>query len=814
MKTRTVLAVPHTELNTPYVGLLQPVFDIRGGETYKSDPLDYPNRGFVFTPSAFAEINEAFPPGTLVQLDIEENHASSLPSNHPDFARFILCKNGWGEPDRWAVQLVVDAPFSKDKRTIILDEVPRHPIWLRDPEKKRLYGPFDTTATKLPTGEVSVQLQPPTMVPFAPERDEHSIASLSERAVETVEVEGVEYVYFTREEFAKKTVEWVDFSTDEVLLELIRDLAGTSAPLAPEQLERLRDLLASGVKVDARFTKERVKRAAALLDQASQWQDHRHALIEEYLATERGAEHVERYLDAHQEELVDRAFHKHHGQVLERVQQHTRTLAELASEVHARKAEIAELQKVDTDALRARRAALESELQGLRDEVAELREQVEAGNALLDLKAAAKAQAADYLAKKAELEKLRRERDELQQVSARLRKEAQRDLSDLRSRLTSIKPYVDSLTGAAVQARPQREIQLPRVTRQAPASLPALVDKMHDALMAANHRVAKRDVANAFTGILTSPLTILAGLPGVGKTSLITRLAEVLGMAQGSQFLTVRVPRGWRSRQDILGYHNPITGDYERAPTGLYALLEHHQKSDTPVPSWVLFDEANLSAPEHYLSDFLGMMDEVADRTLATGAPGEIFTVPQHLRFIFTINQDHSVEALTPRVLDRAAVIYVPPPESFEAANTYTNAAFESDGTLSMEMLDKLLESVPNDLTPSEDATLKRIIKVLHDNNPSLGVPTRISPRKHRRVLRHTTTLRHILGVNAGLDALDNAVATHVLPLVRGSGNAYRARLDALAREVESLQVSHVLLNRIIAAGEASFDEYNFQTLA
>jgi len=282
----------------------------------------------------------------------------------------------------------------------------------------------------------------------------------------------------------------------------------------------------------------------------------------------------------------------------------------------------------------------------------------------------------------------------------------------------------------------------------------------------------------------------------------VTRLADILGMAKGTQFLTVRVPRGWRGRQDVLGYHNPITGEYERAPTGVYAMLEWHQRTDLQVPAWLLFDEANLSAPEHYLSDFLGMMDEVADRSLATGAPGEIFTVPDYLRFVFTINQDHSVEALTPRVLDRAAVVYVPPPDSFGAANTYSSGTTGSTHTLTMEQLRGLLSAVPGELNASEDATLKKVVKVLHDNNPRMGMPTRISPRKHRRVLMHTTTMRHILGVNAGLDALDHAIATHVLSLIRGSGKVYRARLDALTRETESLPVSAGLLQRIIAAGD------------
>jgi hypothetical protein len=811
---RTVLAVPHAELNSPFVGLLRPVFDLRAGETFKSDPRDYPNRGLVFTPSLFDEICDATPRGTVVQLQIEENLASSLAPTDPNFAKYIVCKNGWGEAERWAVQLVIDHPFDKSNRTIHLKESPRHPIWLRDPNTRRLYGPFDTTARKLATGGVAIDLQPPDAIPFAPSRDEHAIASISMHAVELEEIDGVEYLAFTRAEFAKKTVEWIDFSTDEALLNMVRELASTSTPLTLAQIEHLRSLLSISMNAGSPLTNERVKRAAALLDSAAGWQEHRHTLIEEYFATGRGAEHVERYLQTNRDDLVDQAFHKHYAYVLERVQEHTLNLTNLAIQIKARKDELDALQNVDTGALTAKREELESQLEGHRNELDLLKAQLNAGHAILDVQMELEHHAQALDAAKVELETLKREHDELEQVRDRLRAEAERDLNDLRSRLTSIKPYVDTLTGASIKQHVKTEVKEPTPAVEAPASLPALVDKMHESLLAANHRIAKRDVANVFSGILTSPLTILAGLPGVGKTSLVTRLAEILGMANGSQFLTVRVPRGWRGRQDILGYHNPITGEYERAPTGIYAMLEWHQRTKLEVPAWLLFDEANLSAPEHYLSDFLGMMDEVADRNLATGAPGEVFQVPDHLRFVFTINQDHSVEALTPRVLDRAAVVYVPPPDSFEAASTYSSATKHSTGTLTMDQLRKLLDDVPSDLNASEDATLKKVVKVLHDNNPRMGIPTRISPRKHRRVQKHTTTMRHILGVNAGLDALDHAVATHVLSLVRGSGKTYRARLDALAREIESLPVSAGLLQRIIVAGEAAFDEYHFQTLA
>lgn len=812
---RTVLAIPHTQLGSKPLGLLEPIFEIRNGETVRSDPNDYPNRGLIFTPNRYDEIEDNFPPGTLVQLQIEENLSSSLPPNDPAFAKYIVAKEGISEPDRWLVQVVIEHPFSVENRTIVMDDAPRHPLWVRDPDTHHLYGPFDTSgARKLPTGEMAFDLQPPATIPFAPNHPEHTVAKLSYRAVETEEIDDVEYLYFTRAEFEKKTVEWIDYSTDKALLELAQSLASTHADITPAQLESLQAALANAPASGSGLDKERVRRAAKLLDKVAGWQEHRQTLIEEYLTTEAGRSHLDRYLDNHQEKLLDQAFEKHHDKLNQRIHEHTMRLTAIAAEIEERNAELEELKKIDTDALRARKAELESELQDQRDELKTIKDLIDAGNESINLNEVLweRQSMLDELVHAIGV--LTEERDELEAVRTKLREEAQADLNELRGRLTSLKPYVDTLTGASVKVGARISVEEPRITRAAPASLGELVDKMHEALQAANHHVGKKDVANAFTGILTSPLTILAGLPGVGKTSLVTRLAEILGLARGSQFLTVRVPRGWRSRQDILGYHNPITAEYEQAPTGLYSLLQWHQKRDPAVPAWVLFDEANLSAPEHYLSDLLPMMDEAADRRLATGAPGESFQVPEHARFIFTINQDHSVESLTPRVLDRAAVIHVPPPETIDAVTAYTQAVKPAEGTLTVEMLEKLLAAVPTTPSASEDATFKKIVKVLHDSNPDLGVPTRISPRKNRRVIKHTTTMRHILGVNTGLDALDHAIASHVLPLVRGSGKNYRARLDALTQEVESLPVSASLLARIVAAGEANFDEYNYQTLA
>lgn len=60
--------------------------------------------------------------------------------------------------------------------------------------------------------------------------------------------------------------------------------------------------------------------------------------------------------------------------------------------------------------------------------------------------------------------------------------------------------------------------------------------------------------------------------------------------------------------------------------------------------------------------------------------------------------------------------------------------------------------------------------------------------------------------------ALDVAVLQHILPLIRGSGNRFGKRLEALKRELDTveLQLSSSYLARMIAFGESDLHTYDF----
>ena len=188
----------------------------------------------------------------------------------------------------------------------------------------------------------------------------------------------------------------------------------------------------------------------------------------------------------------------------------------------------------------------------------------------------------------------------------------------------------------------------------------------------AHARIAARHGESVLTavqlGLMTKSLLILRGSPGVGKSDLATSLVDD---PQRERTLTVVVDPTWRGREDLLGHVNPIHSEFEPTATTefLRKAAEAWERGDRRT-RLLVFEEFNLSQPEFWLSEILVRSgyaaDARAERMIALGgtrvrgwastAKPEVFLSPA-LRMVGTINSDHTVKSLSPRVLDRAAVI-------------------------------------------------------------------------------------------------------------------------------------------------------------
>ena len=170
-----------------------------------------------------------------------------------------------------------------------------------------------------------------------------------------------------------------------------------------------------------------------------------------------------------------------------------------------------------------------------------------------------------------------------------------------------------------------------------------------------------------------SPLTVLAGVSGTGKSEL-PRLYSHFG---GIYFEPLSVQPNWDSQESMLGFFNSIDNKFDAQP--VLRLLAQSQKpwsNDYPglqdAVCLVLLDEMNLAHPELYFAEFLSKLElrrgrkgsDVPFIPVKIGAgmkPYELL-LGHNVLWTGTMNQDETTKSLSDKVLDRSIIINFPRP--------------------------------------------------------------------------------------------------------------------------------------------------------
>lgn len=183
-----------------------------------------------------------------------------------------------------------------------------------------------------------------------------------------------------------------------------------------------------------------------------------------------------------------------------------------------------------------------------------------------------------------------------------------------------------------------------------------------------------------------SPLVVLAGISGTGKSELPRRYAEAMGI----HFLNVAVQPRWDSPQDMFGFFNYLESRYRatelgRALVQMDPFYNEEGRGWTPPDAWdhslssqmmlVLLDEMNLARVEYYFSEFLSrletrrgvnLLDPQSRRKAEIGlevgsgrstSPIMQLFVDRNVLFVGTMNEDETTQALSDKVIDRANVL-------------------------------------------------------------------------------------------------------------------------------------------------------------
>lgn len=333
----------------------------------------------------------------------------------------------------------------------------------------------------------------------------------------------------------------------------------------------------------------------------------------------------------------------------------------------------------------------------------------------------------------------------------------------------------------------------------------------------ANRNVTRNDITNYLLCVTQGFITVFAGVPGTGKTSLCYLLAKSLGLARkgsNNRYLEVSVERGWSSHKDYIGYYNPLTKRLEKSDAEIFnafQLLENEAETLENAPFFILLDEANLSPIEHYWAPFLKLCDSdsCSGNMLVLG--GDVkWRVPEHLRFLATVNFDHTTEELSPRFLDRAWIISLEP-EMLKLVDIEDDSVTCNTVTYDFASLEESFSIIgkEEDIPKSITTKWENIQKIFKENK----IP--IMPRNLKMVKNYLFAACFYMDMQSEetkFAPIDYAVAQKILPTINGSGDKYEKLISDLLFECDSMPISKRHLERMKKAAENNLSFYQFFT--
>ncbi|MDF9447910.1 hypothetical protein COI41_07175 [Bacillus toyonensis] len=172
------------------------------------------------------------------------------------------------------------------------------------------------------------------------------------------------------------------------------------------------------------------------------------------------------------------------------------------------------------------------------------------------------------------------------------------------------------------------------------------------------------DIYNFHISVKTNMLTILGGIPGVGKSRFVQAYAEALGLQYGEELVWIPISPSYQEPHDLLGYLHP-NGTFIESETKLVRALMKAKENQNQLYI-IVFDEMNMSHIEHWFTPFLSVLQlEKENRilNLYEGAQKLENQIPstieigENIIFVGTVNFDETTKELSDRLLDRTNLI-------------------------------------------------------------------------------------------------------------------------------------------------------------
>ena len=609
-----------------------------------------------------------------------------------------------------------------------------------------------------------------------------------------------------------------DWISEETLIDNFIESLRVENSYTRDQVRQLKEMAHQLIErgSDVHFTEERTLRIQSLINGISQNEEYAQTMLQFALSDE-----------GTKEFLVKEIVSNHFDQVQNRLTEFS-TVQDRLLELKAKEVSMEQrLQELQTATENTRQAVFEdsqSKINGLTETIDKLQRENTELTALIGVQK--------------EIEALKVERDSLKRERDRARENYNQQLLDNNELEKQFSSTLEAFNNQAKQtARILDSKLLDKILRGVgeepiaeevtpfdssllhaePLDYVDIIKRVTDFVRDTAHRdVTANDVANYLICISQGFITTFAGEPGTGKTSLCNILAKALGLVVDTpqkRFVDISVERGWSSHKDFIGYYNPLTKSMEKSNIDVFNAFDKMDKEygcdqSSIAPFVILLDEANLSPLEHYWAAFLRNCDftSVSNRSIALGG-NKSFKLPEHLRFLATVNFDHTTEELSPRFLDRSWVIMLEPSRiDDEADEDIENIEDMVSFGAIMEAFcvgenDVIDEAIQNKWNSIQKIFRERSLQIMPRN---LKMVKNYCAVGCRCMERDTPATK--------LAPLDYAFSQKILPTINGTGENYRLLIEDLMKEctVQNMPISAKHLERMKRVAENNMGFYQF----
>ena len=747
---------------------------------------EFPNGGTVSLTSISEGDTESIK-NRLLQFKIDFNR-----DLHPGYAPYTDNSNKYQIPfnaiddfDKDEVIEIIDIDYAiedfindKTKRTIRIKHRPNKQILLRYAQD--CYGPFEFMISDIEDSYSDESYY--TIKVFV---NSGTISRYKNSDIEKIIKNGyfsikrndrIEFIYNISDLKAVDPEEKIEYIDNEELADFFKTLLNKSKEI--DNLAGVRDQfleLADSFSEEGQLTDNRVKRICELLQTSADLSDYKVRLTEEYFKNNPNAK-------SDKEEYKEK----------------------LATEIEAGNQKLsdkqAELEKLGKQAVEQKKKEIENLVTENRKELEEIQIAIEKA--------------------KKEAKQFEADRDTWRRACDSIKNEYRTVSNDLN---TKIIEWVSNNRTSEITKLLVSQLEMPEETTK--ENVLSTIDNLKKDLDAdrivailcekfeeAGRVISKDDAYNYLISIVQNYITVFAGEPGTGKTSLCKLLAKALGLYD-SRFAEILVERGWTSSKDLVGYYNPLTKEIEstqpRFSECMKKLNEENANDIVEAPYFVLLDEANLSPIEFYWSNFNYYCDDPTHQVVSY-SNGEKYEFGSELKFLATINYDQTTADLSPRFLDRAWVISMNP-VSVDAIVTGL-----ADDSIVKNNSEVISLKVLNDIFDWHNVKDKKMNQIT--KNRLDRIIDKMKEGRHTISARSIHLISHYylvaeMFMSSKEVALDYAISQKILPCINGNGKQYKEFLNGLMTICKENQLnrSASIVSKILEKSEHEF--YSFFSL-